>query len=104
MAEGDPAESLEGDNRGDGFGNEGEHGSWPGVEQQRFVIVDEVLVEGEACRSDVGDERREPEDAVGNFVDASVHESSPCDVGGGGRLTKSEGGGGDDGPLVAPPE
>ena len=43
------------------------------MEQQGLLVVDEVLVEGEAGRSDLGDEGREPVDAVGDLVDADVH-------------------------------
>ena len=56
-----------------GVGDEGKHSSVPGMEQQGLLIVDEVLVEGEAGRPDIGDERREPVDAVGDLADLRIH-------------------------------
>jgi hypothetical protein len=47
MAEGDPAEPVKRGDRGDGLGEEREGGSVSGMEQQRLLVVDEVLVEGE---------------------------------------------------------
>ncbi len=51
----------------------GKAARWPGVEEQGLLVVDEVLVEGEAGRADLGDEGREPVDAVGDLVDLGVH-------------------------------
>ena len=47
------------------------------MEQQRLFVNDQVLIEGEAGRPDIGDERREPVDAVGDLVDTYVHVSAP---------------------------
>ena len=43
--------------------------AWSGVEDGRFVSVDEELVEREAGRPDVGHERGHPVDAIGDLVD-----------------------------------
>ena len=43
--------------------------AWSGVEDGRLVGVDEELVEREAGRSDVGHERGQPVDAIGDLVD-----------------------------------
>ena len=73
VAEGDPAQSVERGDRGDGLGDEREGRPEAGVEEQGLLVVDQVLVEGEAGRADVGDEGREPVDAFGDLVDLRVH-------------------------------
>ena len=55
----------------------------PGVEQQRLVGVDQELVEREAGRADVGHERRQAEDAVGDLVDVGFHGGSSFQSGSG---------------------
>src|SRR5664280_1013858 len=70
---GDPAKMPEWRDRRHGGCDEGKHSSVPGMEQQGLFIVGEVLVEGEAGRRDIGDERREPVDAVGDLADLGVH-------------------------------
>ena len=77
MTEHDPAKPFQRQQRSDGFGYAREHGPRPGVEDGRLVGVDEELVEGEAGRPDVGDERGQPVDAVGDLVNASFHGRSP---------------------------
>ena len=57
----------------DGLGHEREHPPRAGVEQQRLVAVDQVLVEGEAAGGDLGDAGREAVDAVGDLVDGGLH-------------------------------
>ena len=52
-----------------------------GVEDRRLVVVDEVLVEREPGRPDVGHVGGDPVDAVGDFVDAA---SWDCLLRGGG--------------------
>jgi len=61
MAEGDPAEPVERGDRAMASARSGS-GSMSGMEQQRLLVVDEVLVEGEAGRADVGHEGGEPVD------------------------------------------
>ena len=68
MAEGDPAKPVERGDRGDGLGEEREGGPVSGMEEQGLLVVDEVLVEGEAGRADVGHEGREPVDSLGDLV------------------------------------
>jgi hypothetical protein len=48
-----------------------------GVEQQGLIVVDEVLIERETCRSYFGHEGRETVDAVCDFVDSHVHGTPP---------------------------
>ena len=57
-----------------GLGHRREHAAWSGVEQQRLVGVDEELVERETGRADVGHERGQAVDAVGDLVDACFHD------------------------------
>ncbi len=73
MAERDPAQALDGHDRRDGGRHRRKHGAGAGVEQQRLLGIDEELVEGEARRSDVGHERRQPEDPVGDLVNVGFH-------------------------------
>jgi hypothetical protein len=49
------------------------------VEDGRLVGVDEELIEREAGRSDVGDERGQPVDAIGDLVDACFHDQVPSE-------------------------
>ena len=54
--------------------------SWPlpGMEQQRFVGIDEKLVEGEARRArDARDQRREPINPVRDFINLGFHPVAP---------------------------
>src|SRR5713101_3057044 len=77
MAEGDPAQLLERHHGRDRGRHRGEHLARPGVEQEWLVGIHEELVEREPGRPDVGHERREAEDAIGDLVDSSVHEFAP---------------------------
>jgi hypothetical protein len=74
MAEADPAQALERHDRGHGRTDGGEQLAVSGVEQQRLVAEHEELVEVEpGGRGDLGDVSRDPEDAVGDLVDAGGH-------------------------------
>jgi len=72
----DPPERVERYDSGDSAADRVEQHELPGVEQQRAVGSDQELVEGEAGRADVGDEGRDPVDAVGDLVDRGGHGGS----------------------------
>ena len=73
VTEADPAQRLDRDDLGDRLGDQREHRAVPGVEQQRLVTQDEELVERDPDRGDVGHERRDPVDPVGDLVDGGAH-------------------------------
>ena len=52
-----------------------------GVEQQRFVVDDEVLVEGEPAGGGLGDERRQAVDTFGDFMDVRLHAANRASIG-----------------------
>ena len=72
MAEADPAQLLDVDHLADRLGHQREQLPGAGVEEQRLVAVDQVLVEGEAAGGDLRDDRRQAVDAVGDLVDVRV--------------------------------
>ena len=43
------------------------------MKQQRFFVLHEELIEGESGGADVGNEGREPEDAVGDLFELGFH-------------------------------
>jgi hypothetical protein len=76
VAERDPAQAREREHGLDGLGDEREHALRAGVEQERVVVVDQELVEGEPCGPDVGHEGRDAVDALGDLVDGGGHRAS----------------------------
>ena len=68
VAERDPAQRLDRQDRGHRLGDEREHPADAGVEEQRLVGGDEELVEGEAVGAHLGDPGGDPVDAVGDLV------------------------------------
>src|SRR4029079_1157934 len=76
VAEHDPAQPLDGRDGRDRLGDEREHPARTGVVEQRLVGVDEELVESESRRPDLGDERADAVDAVGDLGDVG-HGSAP---------------------------
>ena len=44
------AETLDGHDAGDGFAHDGEEAPKAGMEEERLLVEDEVLIEGEAAR------------------------------------------------------
>jgi hypothetical protein len=74
VTERDPPQRVEREHPGDRFADAGEHCTGPGVKQQRLFGLNEELIEGEAGGADVGNEGREPEDALGDFVELGFHE------------------------------
>jgi hypothetical protein len=73
VTEADPAQRLDGDDLGHRFRDQREHGAVPGMEQERFLAGDEELVEREPDGGDVGHERGDPVDPVGDLVDGGAH-------------------------------
>ncbi len=76
MAEGDPSQGLDREDGGDRTADLTEHAASPGVEQEWLLGIDEEVVEGEAGGADVGNERGQPEDAIGDLVDLDIHDWS----------------------------
>jgi hypothetical protein len=70
MTEADPTQRGERQHLADRIGNQREQRPHAGVEQERFVGVDEDLVER---HSGVGNERRDAEDVVGDLGRDGVH-------------------------------
>ncbi len=91
VRERDPPEPLHRQHRGDGLAREREDAPRPGVEQERLVVCDEVLVEAEAARDRHGRGRQGGADAVDARCDL-VHPGSGLrvrDHGGRGLGTRS---------------
>ena len=76
VTERDPAQPLDRHDPLDGFADAGKHRAVAGVEQQRLVVVDQELVEGEPVRADLGHERRQPVDIRCDLVDFGGHRRS----------------------------
>ena len=73
VTEAHPAQRGDVDHLADRLGHEGEEPSRSGVEQHRLVAGHEVLVEGEAAGSGLGDGGREAVHAVRDLVDVGLH-------------------------------
>ena len=71
VPEADPSQRLRGQDLRDPSGHEWEHLAQTGVEQQRLVGGDEVLIEADGST----DERGELVDAVGDLGDAGLHQN-----------------------------
>ena len=81
MAEGDPTEAREIDDACSRRGNRGEQRPLAGVEEQRFIGIDEKLVEGETLRPRYSrNQRGESINLIRDLVDFGFHsDRSPFD-------------------------
>src|SRR4051812_34400113 len=77
VCERDPAQPLDRHDLLDGLAHEREQLAHTRVVEQRLFGVDQELVEGEAGRADVGDERGDAVDAVRDLVNVCVHCGTP---------------------------
>jgi hypothetical protein len=77
MSEGDPSQLLWRKYPREGSTHLREHTPLSGVEEERFIPEHQELVEGEAGRwSDGGFKGRDPVNAVGDLIDAGLHDAS----------------------------
>ena len=79
VAEADPPQALDVEDLARPPGDQREHLARTGVEQERLVGVDQVLVEGEAAGGDLRDARRQAVHAVGDLMDVGLHGRA-CDA------------------------
>jgi hypothetical protein len=77
MPEGNPAQPLERNDARDRLRYERKHVTQTGMEKQRFVGIDQKLVEREAARRRLGNARRKAVNAVGDFMSVCLHRRSP---------------------------
>jgi hypothetical protein len=74
MGESDPTQFLERDHRPHGGRYVGEHMAKARMKEKRFFTIDEKLIERETWTR--GDERRNPIDSIGDFIDSCFHKRS----------------------------
>src|ERR1039458_4524518 len=77
VTECDPSQAVHRQDSLDGVLHRRKHGAMPRVEQQRFVVVEQELVERESARSDLGNEGTQPVDVRGDLVHLGRHHLAP---------------------------